>query len=62
MEGSFITYQSCITPKYIEEKIKLLTNKVKKYNGEFVFLWHNSSFNVENWLMFQDIYEKVLLK
>ena len=62
MEGSFTTYQPDITPEQMEQKIKELMNKVKKYNGEFVFLWHNSSFNSGNWLKFQDIYEKVLLK
>jgi len=62
MEGSFITYQPNITPEQMEQKIKKLMNKVKKYNGEFVFLWHNSSFNYGNWLKFQYIYEKVLFE
>ena len=33
----------------------------KKYNGEFVFLWHNSSFNAAQWIKYQDIYERVIL-
>jgi len=61
MEGSFTTYQPNITPKEIEEKIEKLIKKVKKYKGEFVFLWHNSSFG-GSWKRFEYIYEKVLLK
>ena len=62
MEGSFTTYQPDITPIQMEQKINKLMNKVKKYNGEFVFLWHNSSFNTFSWIKFQNIYEKVLSK
>jgi hypothetical protein len=61
MEGSFTTYQDII-PQEMEEKIKFLINKVKKYNGEFVFLWHNSSFNTNFWKKYEYVYEKVLLK
>ena len=61
MEGSFVTYQPNINPKDMEEKINYLINKVKKYNGEFVFLWHNSSFNAAQWIKYQDIYERVIL-
>ncbi len=60
MDVSLTSYQSDANPKQIEEKIKKLMNKVKKYNGEFVFLWHNSSFNTSAWEQYQDIYEKVL--
>jgi hypothetical protein len=28
----------------VEAKIVVLKNQVKKYNGEFVFLYHNSAF------------------
>ena len=59
MEGSFVTYQPDITPKEMKNKIIDLIKIVKKYNGEFVFLWHNSSFN-GNWKKFEFIYEEVL--
>ncbi len=45
MEASF-TYQNNITSSLMGKKIKYLISKVKKYNGEFVFLWHNSIFNI----------------
>lgn len=62
MEGSFVTYQPNIKPIEMENKINLLIEEVKKYNGEFVFLWHNSSFNTTQWEKYQDIYERVLTK
>ena len=60
MEGSFVTYQPDIKPIEMEKKIQYLINQVKKYNGDFVFLWHNSSFNTAQWKKYQDIYERVL--
>ena len=30
----------------IDFKDEDFENKVKKYNGNFVILWHNSSFNI----------------
>ncbi len=59
MEGSFATYQPNIKPEKMLEKIRQLIDKVKKYNGEFVFLWHNSSFNTNEWERYQKIYDKV---
>jgi len=60
MEGSFVGYQPDIKPTEMEKKIEYLMNQVKKYNGKFVFLWHNSSFNTLHWKKYQDIYKKVL--
>lgn len=62
MEGSFVHYQPKVTPDEMEKKIIILINKVRKYNGEFVFLWHNSSFNTITWRNYQHIYESVLRK
>jgi 16S rRNA C1402 (ribose-2'-O) methylase RsmI len=61
MEGSLTTYQNII-PQKMEEKIKFLMKKVQKYNGEFVFLWHNSSFNTSFWKKYEYIYENILTK
>ena len=60
MEGSFQKYQPDITSEDMESNIISLINLVKKYNGEFVFLWHNSSFNTTQWKKYQNIYKKVL--
>lgn len=60
MEGSFSTYQRNIEPSKMEEKIKRLVETVKKYEGTFIFLWHNSSFNVGEWKKFESMYKNIL--
>ena len=60
MEGSFATYQPTMKPEDMESKIIQLINEVKKYNGKFIFLWHNSSFNTAIWKKYKNIYEKVV--
>ncbi|MDI2587656.1 polysaccharide deacetylase family protein [Psychrobacillus sp. NEAU-3TGS] len=59
MEISFSTYQT-VSPHYMEEKMKILLEKTKKYNGNFVFLWHNSNFKESGWKLYQPVYENVL--
>jgi len=59
MEGSFL-YQQNISYEYFFDRIVFLINKVKKYEGDFIFLWHNSSFNEGIWKKYGSIYEKVL--
>jgi hypothetical protein len=59
MEGSFVTYQPNITPKEMMIKINNLINTVKKYQGEFVFLWHNSCYS-DNWRPYKNIYEQIV--
>jgi len=60
MEGSFATYQPNIEPYEMANKIKYLMEQVKKYNGEFVLLWHYSSFSVIEWKKYEYLYERVL--
>ncbi len=60
MEGSFVTYQKTISAVEMEKQIKELLEKVKRYKGTFVFLWHNSSFNTDEWKDVQHIYERIL--
>lgn len=59
MEGSFITYGK-FTPKKMQAEIQLLVDQVKRFNGDFVFLWHNSAFNTKLWKPYQDIYKKII--
>ena len=61
MEGSFMTYQNQLSAEEMTKRIIDLISTVKKYNGDFVFLWHNSSFNDKNYLKYRDVYERVLL-
>lgn len=59
MDGSLVTYQN-LTYEEGYNKINNLVQEVKKYKGEFVFLWHNSAFNTNTWKPFQQIYERIL--
>ncbi len=47
MEVSVTEYQKIDKPEEFEEKLKNIVNIVKKYNGEFVFLYHNSFFDTK---------------
>lgn len=59
MDGSLVSYQD-LTPEDAYNKVNKLLREVKKYNGEFIFLWHNSAFNTLQWLPFQNIYKRIL--
>jgi len=59
MDGSLVTYQD-VTPEEGYNKVNSLLQEVKKYSGEFVFLWHNSAFNTPTWKKYQFIYERIL--
>lgn len=59
MEGSLYGYQH-FSPQKMEEKIMSLVDMTKKYKGNFVYLWHNSSFNTEYWKNIDVVYENTL--
>jgi hypothetical protein len=59
MEGSFFQYQN-ISHNEIINKVITLKEIVKKYKGNFILLWHNSSFNIEGYENNKIIYEEVL--
>ena len=42
--------------------VKELTDQVKKHRGEFVFLWHNSSFQHDGYELLKPIYDFLNLK
>ena len=44
----------------LEEFSKRLIDSVRKYNGDFVFLWHNSSFNLPEWIPYKDLYTSII--
>jgi len=60
MEGSFLTYQKNISAEVMEKKVFELMDSVKKYQGDFVFLWHNSAF-FDTWSPYQKVYENICL-
>ena len=59
MEVTMVGYQNLV-PGIMEKKIIKLIDKVKKYNGKFVLLWHNSNFNDGLWEKYKIIYGKIL--
>ena len=48
------------TPLSMLKHIEKYKTLVKKYNGEFVLLWHNSSFNTLKWRKYQNVYEHII--
>ena len=44
----------------MNNKINQLINTVKKYKGDFVFLWHNSSFGYPVWENYKSVYENFI--
>ncbi len=48
MEVSLLGYEKLSLDESVQ-RIQSLKNTVKRYNGDFVFLWHNSSVNQEGW-------------
>lgn len=45
MEKSVMNYQKKLKAEDFTKKFDSMVDIVKKYNGNFVFLWHNSAFD-----------------
>lgn len=45
-----------------QRDIELLIEKTIKYEGQFIFLWHNTSFNTFEWRHFQRLFSLILAK
>ncbi len=59
MDGSLNDGENFFSKEIIERVLKI-KNTVKKFNGDFVLLWHNSSFNIPLWENGKKIYEEIL--
>ena len=59
MDATYPGYQGA-TPAEMEADLLHLLAVVKKYNGTFTFLWHNSSFQVPVYQAFAPVYERFL--
>lgn len=46
------------TPEQGYARLQALFGQVKKHGGEFVLLWHNSSWNTYFWAPWQDVYTR----
>ncbi len=48
------------SPEELYLAFKKLIKTVKKYNGQFVLLWHNNNFNLPEWKKYNPVYEKIV--
>ena len=61
MDSMFNIYSNrSLNASIISERTMVLLDRVKKYNGEFVILWHNSSLNVPMVSSYQHVYKQAL--
>lgn len=49
-----------LTPEMMTQRVLSLLQTVRKYRGNFVLLWHNSSFNTPFWRPYEKIYQKII--
>ena len=61
MEGTLAGYRG-LAPCEMKKRIALLKGVTKRYSGKFVLLWHNSSFNTNEWAGYKSIYAKLMNK
>jgi len=59
MDGTLLKYNRYSKEEAYSKVIKLI-DKIKYYKGNFVFLWHNSSFNTPEWKKYGNLYEKIV--
>lgn len=60
MEASFIENTNSLDKDSVFQSINRLILTTKKYNGNFVLLWHNSSFNTLKWKEYKSVYMKII--
>ncbi len=51
-----------LTPELFYEKTIELSKIVRKYKGNFVFLWHNNNLFTHEWLVYKSLYSKIIAK
>lgn len=60
MDGTLHDYLK-LTPNDAVNEAKKQIDYFKKYNGTFVLIWHNTSFNeIEGWKEWKPVYEEIL--
>ncbi len=58
MDTTLVFYNK-YSPRQAAKKIQELVEQVKKYSGEFVFLWHNTAVNNDRWRKYREVFEKI---
>lgn len=59
MEVTFMVYQKKAPDEALAEILSLL-QQVRQFNGSFVLLWHNTSFNAPEWRAYETRYESLM--
>ena len=59
MDTSYVAYRKS-EPEEMLSDAQDLIRKVKKFNGNFVMLWHNSSFNSAVWDPYQAVFQQMI--
>ncbi len=59
MDGTFVNYQKSSVMQMVSE-VRSIAGTVKQYNGDLVFLWHNSSFNIFEWKNYGEAYDELI--
>ena len=59
MDATLVNYQG-LSPLQSLTKITSILDRVKRYSGQFVILWHNSNLNCKPWMEYQKIYKNLL--
>ena len=52
-------YNMGLTTNDAINNVNKIKENVRKYNGNFVFLWHNSSFNLNKWKKYEKVYKEL---
>ena len=52
-------YNLGLTTEEAINSVYKIKENAKQYNGNFVFLWHNSSFNLNKWKRYEKVYEEL---
>ena len=60
MDTTLLRYEK-LQVKQALSRVENLQNEVRRYNGNFVFLWHNSSFNSQEWVRYEEVF-KIMYK
>jgi hypothetical protein len=60
MDGTLNEYLK-LSPNEAIEKINKIISEIKKVNGTFISLWHNSSLSEQKkWYGWTEVYEKLI--
>lgn len=52
--------QKKLSPDDCFNRLSELARTVKRYNGEFILLWHNSNWHLKPWQEYQNVYRAIL--